>query len=432
MSAMPGSNLASSSPAATTVEAGLAPSRTSRGALIAPAWILVAGDFHRAGGMDRANAELASYLCSAGVAVHLVSYRVEPELAANPNVRVHLARRVAGAHSLNRRRLDRLGCAVGSSVIARAPGARVLVNGANCEWPDINWVHYVHREWLRSPSDAPLWFRLKAAIAGRANMKRELRVLRAARVVIANSERTRADLIRDAAIDPKRVYTVYLGCGNEWQAVTPERRAAARAWLGESPDRPLAAFVGALGYDSRKGFDTLWTVWQSLCARPEWDANLIVAGDGRALPRWRETIRRNGLETRIRLLGYSDRVTEILAAADVLVSPVRYESYGLNVQEALCCGVPAIVSRTAGIAERYPAELDDLLLPNPEDASDLAIRLLRWRAGIEDFKRRIVPLSAMLRSWTWGDMAAQMIAVIDTAEPASAFGGIQTRTGEPV
>jgi glycosyltransferase involved in cell wall biosynthesis len=429
MSMISGGN--SASLAETTVGAGLAPSRTSRGDLIAPAWVLVAGDFHRAGGMDRANAELCSYLCSAGVAVHLVGFRVDPELAAKPNVRVYLARRIAAAHSLSQRRLNRLGRRIASSIVAQVPGARVLVNGANCEWPDINWVHYVHREWQMSPSGAPRWFRLKAAIAGPANMRKELRVLRAARVVIANSERTRTDLIRDVAIDPKRVRTVYLGCGNEWQAITPERRAAARAWLGESSDRPLAAFVGALGYDSRKGFDTLWTAWRSLCARPDWDANLIVAGDGRALPRWRETIRRNGLETRIRLLGYSDRVSEILAAADVLVSPVRYESYGLNVQEALCCGVPAIVSRSAGVAERYPAELDDLLLPNPEDASDLAMRLLRWRAGIEDFKRRIVPLSAMLRGWTWVDMAAQMVAEIDNVEPAAAFGGILSPTGAP-
>jgi glycosyltransferase involved in cell wall biosynthesis len=193
----------------------------------------------------------------------------------------------------------------------------------------------------------------------------------------------------------------------------------------------LAVFVGAFGHDSRKGFDTLWSAWRSLCARSDWDANLIVAGGGRALPRWRDAIKRNGLETRIRLLGYTELVAEVLAAADLLVSPVRYESYGLNVQEALCCGVPAMVSRSAGVAERYPAELNDLLLPNPDDASDLAMRLLHWRAGIEDLKRRIVPLSATLRSWTWGDMAAQMIAVTESAEPASAFAGMQTQKGEP-
>ena len=313
--------------------------------------------------------------------------------------------------------------------MAQESGVRVLVNGGNCEWPDINWVHYVHREWRNSQLGAPLWFRLKAAIDDRSSWRKESRVLRAARIVIANSERTRTDLIRDVAVDPNRVRTVYLGCGNEWQAITPARRAAARAWLGESADRPLVVFVGALGHDSRKGFDTLWTAWRDLCARSDWDANLVVAGDGRALTRWREIIRRNGLETRIRMLGYTARVTEVLAAADVLVSPVRYESYGLNVQEALCCGVPAIVSRSAGVAERYPAELSDLLLPNPDDASDLAMRLLRWRAGVEDFKRRIVPLSETLRSWTWDDMAAQMIAVTESGEPSSSLPGMPGRMG---
>ena len=154
----------SAAPVGTTVEAGGRPSRTLRGNLIAPAWVLVAGDFHRAGGMDRANAELAGYRCAAGVAVHLVSYRVDPELAAHPNVRVHLARRTAGSHFLGQRQLDRLGRAVASRVMAEEPGARVLVNGGNCEWPDINWVHYVHLEWRTSQPGAPLWFQLKTAI----------------------------------------------------------------------------------------------------------------------------------------------------------------------------------------------------------------------------------------------------------------------------
>jgi glycosyltransferase involved in cell wall biosynthesis len=382
-------------------------------------WVLVAGDFHRAGGMDRANAEFAAYLCSIGATVHLVSHRVEDELAAHPKVRIHLAKRTGGVHFLAQRHLDRLGRTVAAQVISRTPGARVLVNGVNCEWPDINWVHYVHREWMTRPAEAPLWFRLKQSIDSRSHARKELRVLNAARVMIANSERTRADLIRDVGVAPERVRTVYLGCGREWQTITPDRRAAARSWLGVPLERPLAAFVGGFGHDSRKGFDTLWTAWKSLCARPEWDADLIVAGGGRALPHWRETIERSGLGSRVRMLGFCDRVPDVLAAADVLVSPVRYESYGLNVQEAICCGVPAIVSRSAGVAERYPADLDELLLRDAEDADDLAERMLHWRSRIDELKRRIAPFGATLRGWTWRDMAAQMVGVAESTEQSS-------------
>jgi glycosyltransferase involved in cell wall biosynthesis len=392
-------------------------------------WVLVAGDFHRAGGMDRANAEFAAYLCATGATVHLVSHRVEDQLAAHPKVRIHLARRTGGVHFMAQRHLGRLGRTIAAQIISHTPGARVFVNGVNCDWPDINWVHYVHREWLTQPKEAPLWFRLKHGLDSRSHARKELRVLKTARVIVANSERTRTDLIRDVGVEPERVRTVYLGCGSEWQTITSDRRAAARAWLGESQGRPLAAFVGGFGYDSRKGFDTLWTAWKSLCARPEWDADLIVAGGGRALPQWRDVIERSGLASRVRMLGFTDRVPDVLAAADVLVSPVRYESYGLNVQEAICCGVPAIVSRSAGVAERYPAELDELLLPDPEDADDLFKRMLRWRSQINEFKRRIAPLGATLRGWTWRDMAAQMVAVAESTEPSSDMAESSSRNG---
>jgi glycosyltransferase involved in cell wall biosynthesis len=386
-------------------------------------WVLVAGDFHRGGGMDRANAEFAEYLCTTGATVHLVSFRVDPELAAHPNVHVHRATRVAGAHFLGQRRLDRLGRSVAAKMIADAPDTRVLVNGVNCTWSDINWVHFVHREWLISPPAAPLWFRLKHGFDGWSNARKEIRLLRNARIVIANSERTRTDLIRDVGVDSDRVHTVYLGCGSEWQPITPDRRAAARAWLGIRSDRPLAAFVGAFGHDSRKGFDTLWPAWRSLCEGSNWDADLIVAGGGRALPRWRTEIDRAGLASRVRMLGFTDRINDVLAAADLLVSPVRYESYGLNVQEALASGIPAIVSSSAGVAERYPEELTDLLLPNPDDVNDLVMRLRRWRADMEELKRRVAPLAAMLRGWSWRDMAAQIVAISESSPAAQTSSG---------
>jgi glycosyltransferase involved in cell wall biosynthesis len=383
-------------------------------AVKAPAWVLVAGDFHRAGGMDRANAELAEYLRTSGAEVHLVSHRVDAHFTGHPNVHVHLAPRTAGAHFLGQHSLDRLGRKVAADILRQMPDARVLVNGVNCAWPDINWVHFVHREWLASRPQAPLWFRLKHDFRGRSNSRKEGRILRSARILIANSERTRADLIRDIGATPARVRTVYLGCGPEWQAVTPNRRAAARSWLGEPSDRPLAAFVGAFGHDERKGFDTLWSAWRTLCARPDWDVDLIVAGGGRAWPGWRREIERSGLQSRVRLLGFTDRMIDLLAAVDLLVSPARYESYGLNVQEALACGIPAIVSRGAGVAERYPADLNELLLPNPDDVDDLATRLLRWRASLEEYKRRVAPVAAVLRAWTWGHMAGQIIAAAET------------------
>jgi glycosyltransferase involved in cell wall biosynthesis len=381
-------------------------------------WVLVCGGFHDEGGMDRANAELARYLSDTGHPVHLVSHRVAVELAARTGVRVHLARKTAGSFFLAEGRLDRLGRAVAADVTARTPSARVLVNGVNCDWPDINWVHYVHRAAPRIRPGAPLWFRLKHGMQDRLNTRREDRLLSRASIVLANSERTRRDLIERAGVAPERVRTVYLGCA-VGEPVTPARRVAARAWLECPPERPLVVFVGALGHDGRKGFDTLWAAWRALCQQPSWDAMLVVAGGGRGLAAQRAAVTREGPDARVRMIGFTSRIEELLAAADLLVSPVRYESYGLNVHEALCCGVPAIVSAAAGVAERYPTELRDLLLPDPNDARDLAMRMLHWRANLAEARRRVAPLAAVLRAWSWRDMAERIVAEVRSTDSAA-------------
>ena len=96
---------------------------------------------------------------------------------------------------------------------------------------------------------------------------------------------------------------------------------------------------------------------------------MIVVGAGASLGRLKDEAR--DLGGSIEFLGFRRDVPDLLRACDALVSPTRYEAYGLNVHEALCCGLPALVSRSAGVAERYPAGLADLLIPDPDDPADL-------------------------------------------------------------
>jgi glycosyltransferase involved in cell wall biosynthesis len=321
-----------------------------------------------------------------------------------------------GSHLLNASRLDRRGRQAARQITARYPGTRVLVNGTNCAWPDLNWVHYVHHASPLGVRNAPLWYKAKAALARRIDCRAERRILPGARSLIANSERTRRDLIERIGIEVARVHKIYLGANDDWRAITPERRLKVRAHYALGPERPLIIFVGAMGYDDRKGFDTLWTAWKTLCADSTWDGELIAAGAGRALAAWRRAVVEAGLERRVRLAGFVPDVPDLLAAADLLVSPVRYEPYGLNVQEALVCGVPAIVSASAGVAERYPPDLSDLLLANPEDARELTARIRNWRGRIEEFRRLTAPLAESLRGCTWNAMAARIVDLAEAAQ----------------
>ncbi len=331
-----------------------------------------------------------------------------------PPVTVHQVTLPAGSFLLGERLLAREGRAVAARVTAGDPRARVVVNGGNCAWPDINWVHAVHNAWRPSVDDAPLLFKARRRLEAWSNARRERAALMGARVIIANSERTRANLLDLLGVAPDRVHTVWLA-SDLWREVTQERRAAARDWLGKPAERPLVAFVGALGHDRNKGFDTLVAAWQRAAVDPAWDADLVVAGGGRALEYWRHEIRRLGFAERVTMLGFTDRMGDLMAAADLLVSPVRYEAYGLSVHEALSCGVPAIVSACAGIADRYLPGMRDMLLNDPNDAAALATRLLAWRADMADWKARVQPLAAKLRERNWDDMAREIVAL--AAEP---------------
>jgi glycosyltransferase involved in cell wall biosynthesis len=384
---------------------------------VARTWVLVAGGFHRAGGMDAANAALASHLAGLGCRVHLVSHHVDDGLQNDALVKVHRVPRPRQSYFLGARLLERVGRNVARETLAGDPSARVIVNGGNCVFPDINWVHSVHHAWPNHQLGAPLWFRVKGAIDKTISRRNERAALRAARVVIANSNRTRRDLIDALKLDARRVHTVYLGAEPHWRSVTSERRSSARQWLGVEAGRPVIAFVGALGYDTNKGFNTIWQAWRRLSASSEWDAELIVSGGGRALENWRARVNEAGLQHRTRILGHTDRVVDVLAAADLLVSPSHYEAYGLAVHEALCCGVPAMVTASAGVSERYPSSLAELLIQDPDDSAALAAMMLKWRASIPAWKERIQPLSRELRSRTWNAMAAEIVAIASAAPP---------------
>ncbi len=369
-------------------------------------WAVVAGDFTALGGMDAANAGLAAHLAGRG-GVTLVAHRVAAELAARPGVTVALAARPLGSHFLGEPLLDRLGRRQAAITVAR--GGRVVVNGGNCRWPDINWLHYIH-----AADDTPVsgvksrWHRRRA-------LRREREIIPTSRIAVCNSFKTARDVLERLPTPMDRVRVVYYGCDPvACAAVTPPERLATRAALGWG-DGPWVAFVGALG-DTRKGFGTLYAAWKSLCTGPGWDARLAVVGAGASLDIWRKQAIDDDLTHRVAFLGFRADVPRILAAADALAHPARYEPYGLAVHEALCRGLPTLVSASAGVAERYPPGLADLLLQNPTDAGELADRLRHWRGTLDAWPARVAGFAARLRGYTWDAMAADFVRAVEAGD----------------
>jgi glycosyltransferase involved in cell wall biosynthesis len=373
--------------------------------------MIVAGDFTPLGGMDVANYALARYL-GARDAVHLVTHRAWDDLRGT-RMTVDCVPRPFGAHAVGAPLLDHAGRRAWAR--RRASDAHAIVNGGNCRIDGaICWVHYLHAAYDADVYGSPVR-RAKQVVVSRRDRAAEAAVLNEASLVICNSARTREDVLRAYSVEASRVHVVYYGVDPiRFGPVTAADRKAAKRALGCTPDRPLVGFVGALG-DRRKAFDTLFAAWCALCRDPRWDADLMVVGAGAELDAWRELARHRLLGDRVRFAGFRRDVPDVLAAFDALVHPARYEAYGLSAHEALCRGVPTLVTKTAGVAEQYPAALTDLLIANPDDADEVRARLEGWRSRMDVWRDVTAGAAAKLRQRTWDVMASEIVALAEAA-----------------
>ena len=190
-------------------------------------WLLIAGDFTPLGGMDCANYGLASFLARReGTEVHLVTHRAWDDLEARPNVRVHRIPRPWGKHLFGMPLLARVGRwrarglrRVGpgsSSTVVTVPGV-TSTGSITCTPPG----HPGRRRAWRIGSGQG------SSAAGRWPTSAGLR---RARVVIANSERTRADVIERLGVPAERVHLVYYGTDpTRFRPLTATERTETRA-----------------------------------------------------------------------------------------------------------------------------------------------------------------------------------------------------------
>ena len=360
--------------------------------------------------MDIANLALATSLaqqCSVDEQIELVTHRLDTTLAQHPSVYWTKVSRPFGMNLLGEVVLDRVGR-------QRAKFAEcAVVNGGNCTIANsINWVHYVHAAYHPTVRTG-LLRRLKANYHRWRSVRWERRSLLASRIIICNSQLTANHVIQLVGCDPDRVRTVYYGIdSNQFFPLNATEKKAARIALGWDDDCPRIVFIGALA-DDRKGFDTVFSAWKSICQKPDWRGRLVVIGSGAAVPIWHQRAKDDGLADSIDFLGFRKDVPDLLRAADLLVAPTRYEAYGLGVHEAICCGLPVLVTRETGMGERFPKELDSLLLDTAESPALLVDKLRLWQAGLLCKDEAIQAFSKQLRNRSWQDMAIEFVATCE-------------------
>jgi UDP-glucose:(heptosyl)LPS alpha-1,3-glucosyltransferase len=148
-----------------------------------------------------------------------------------------------------------------------------------------------------------------------------------------------------------------------------QRRAHARQTLSRTDEVPLLLLVGN---DLRnKGLPTLLQAL-SQCRDLPWHL-CVVGSDSSAV--YSAEIEQRELRSRITFAGEAADILTYYAAADIYVAPSLEDFFNLPALEAMACGLPVILSSSAGMSDYLKDGVDGLVLRNPQDANELAAAL---------------------------------------------------------
>lgn len=159
-----------------------------------------------------------------------------------------------------------------------------------------------------------------------------------------------AAFYRALGVPERRIFRMPYTVDNERfmrnAAVDASERAHLRAGLGIADDRPVVLFAAKL--QARKHPDDLLRAAAILNGEGH-AFHVVVAGSGEMEGELRALAREAGLAN-VRFPGFVNQAAlpRLYAAADVFVLPSENEPWGLAVNEAMCAGLPAVVSQEVG------------------------------------------------------------------------------------
>ncbi|MBN1991741.1 MAG: glycosyltransferase [Anaerolineae bacterium] len=210
--------------------------------------------------------------------------------------------------------------------------------------------------------------------------------------------------------------------GVDLERFQPLDRAEARRYIGIPPDHQMILFVGRI--QPLKGIDILMRALALVKQRdPAIAQNIcvtIIGGDPNPdaetekveLERLESLRAELGISDLVTFLGAKDQDTLVYyySAAEMVVMPSHYESFGMVALEAMACGTPIIASDVGGLSFSIEDGFNGYLVPgrNPQALADKIVMLLKYPILREQFGEQA---RAWVSRYSWVDIADELLDV---------------------
>lgn len=196
----------------------------------------------------------------------------------------------------------------------------------------------------------------------------------------------------------------------------PIPKDEAKEYIGFSTELPVLLFVGRI--EPLKGIDTLI---QAVALMRQADTKVcltIIGGDPETwltdqaseVARLKRIGEEAGIADAITFLGKrsQDSLPYYYSAAQAVVVPSQYESFGMVALEAMACGVPVVASQIGGLAFLVQDGVTGFTVPvdEPEALADRLLRCVRQ----SDLQSRLGRQAAELaKEYAWDKIAGRIL-----------------------
>ena len=261
--------------------------------------------------------------------------------------------------------------------------------------------------------------RRKAEMESEDRIGIENGIMKSADVLVAPSPWEKERMVSHYAADPEKIRVI--PCGVDLNLFRPIFPAKARKFLGLSK-RKFVLFVGRI--DAIKGIDLLIRAIDCLVEKSclgKHDIGLIIVGgdkdadpriETQEMQRLRKMVSRLNLEEEVAFWGAQrqDLLPFFYSAAEAIILPSRYESFGMVALEAMGCGTPVIASRVGGLQFTVEDGRTGFLFPEG-NWRDLAERIREVIVSRKLKKKLGQAALRRAKKFSWTKVAKEVLSV---------------------